>query len=101
MLKNIGQTVVVLLVSVAVIGGAWFAYWAIQKQSTENRYDINTGTQQYQSALISQERDRVTAYDVSVDEAQKKNIASTFCAVYSELTNPTEDLSAAERRICN
>lgn len=93
----------VVLASIAVVAllvGCWFGYWALTKQAVSNQYDVNTNTQQYQAGLISQERDRVTAYDAATDESQKANIRSQFCTVYADLTKPPADLAAAHTRIC-
>lgn len=87
-------TVVVLLV------GGWFGYWALARQATSNQYDVNTHNQQYQSGLISQERDRVQAYDIATDPGQKQQIKLTFCQVYPNLTPPPADLVEAHTRIC-
>lgn len=95
-LRAIGATIL----GVAILAALWFAYWFLALRAQENRYEVNTHSQQYQSALIAQERDRVAAYDVATDDAQRAQLASTFCAVYAELTEPPADLIAANGRLC-
>jgi Tfp pilus assembly protein PilX len=98
--RQVTSTILIAVTVAALLTGAWFGYWALAKRSVANQYDINTNTQQYQAGLISQERDRVTAYDTATDDAQKNNIKTTFCAVYAELTKPPADLASAHDRIC-
>jgi hypothetical protein len=83
-----------------VIVGGWFAYWAIAEQGQTNRYIVNTRSQQYQAATVAQLRDKVTAYQVAVDEAQKLNIKLTFCSMYVTLDPAPADLVAANTLIC-
>lgn len=93
----------IILAAVATVllaVGGWFGYWALAKAGQSARYNVNTHNQQYQAGLISAERDRVTGYDAATDEAQKNQIRSTFCAVYSQLDPPTPDLVDAHTRIC-
>lgn len=98
--KQVLNVVLAAVAVCAILVAAWFGYWALNKQAVKNQYDINTNTQQYQAGLISQERDRVTAYDATTDESQKTNIRSTFCTVYADLTQPPTDLVDAHSRIC-
>lgn len=100
-MKDLGKAIGVGLLVTAVIVGCWFGYWFIAKKIQSNRYDVNTHSQQYQAGLISQERDRVTAYDRAVDEAQRQAIADAFCAEYDQLDPPTADLLRAHARICS
>lgn len=86
--------------AVALMAACWFGYWALAKKSTENNYDVNTHNQQYQAGLISQERDRVAAFDVATDAAQKQQIKIAFCQVYPNLSPPPADLVEAHARIC-
>ena len=93
----------VLAAAVTLAGlvfGGWLAYWAIAGHGQTRRYEVNTHSQQYQAGLVSQERDRVTAYDVAVDPAQKRQIKVTFCQVYPDLAPPPDDLIIAHDRIC-
>lgn len=89
-----------VIVGIALIVGAWFGYWALARANQTQQYGVNTDGQQYQAGLISQERDRVTAYNVATDPGQKKSIADQFCAVYLDLTKPPTDLVAAYDDIC-
>lgn len=100
MLKGTTLLVVGGLLVVLLCIGGYAGYWWLAKNSTARRYEINTGTQQYQSSLISQERDRATAYDRALDPGQKIAIADQFCAVYPEMTNPTPDLVTRRAVIC-
>lgn len=90
----------VAVIVIAILVGLWFGGWALYKANVEKKYEVNTGTQQYQAGLISQQRDRVAAYDATDNEAQKRNIATAFCAVHSELTKVPDDLQVAYGRIC-
>lgn len=97
------KTIVGIGVAVGLLAaciGAWFGYWALQRANTEQQYGVNTETQQYQASLISQERDRVTGWYASTDTAQKRSIASQFCAVYDSLTRVPADLAEAHSNIC-
>lgn len=89
-----GLTVVLLSI------GGWYGYWALAKSGQNNQYNVNTHTQQYQAGLVAQERDRVTGYDAAVDPAQKAQIKTTFCQVYTDLTQPPADIQSAYARIC-
>lgn len=92
---------VVGLVLVAVIGvGGYLGYWWLAKDTTARRYDVNTGTQQYQAGLISQERNLSLDWNKAVDPSQKQAIADQFCAVYQNLTPPPADLATAHATIC-
>lgn len=95
-LAVVGATLAAVLLCV----GGWYGYWHLAKAGQNNRYDVNTHSQQYQAALVSQERDRVAGYDAATDPAQKQQIKATFCAVYLDLTQVPADLSAAHARIC-
>ena len=99
-MKNTLTMLVVSFTAAAVLVACWFGYWALSRKATDNRYDINTHSQQYQASLVSQERDRVQAYDAAVDPAQKANVKATFCQVYLTLTQPPADLASAHDRIC-
>lgn len=77
------------------LGGFW-----LQKDATNRNYEVTTNTQQYQSGLVSQERDRVTAYTQATDAGQKALIKGQFCSVYDTLTQPPADLAAAHSQIC-
>lgn len=98
--RNVTATLAAAAAVVVIVVGAWFGYWWLARASQSNRYDVNTHSQQYQAGLVSQERDRVQAYDVATDDGQKAQIRSTFCAVYTQLDPPTPDLVEAHARIC-
>lgn len=87
------------IVGILIVGG-YGLYWWVAKDSTARQYDVNTGTQQYQSGLISQERDLVIGYHRSLDTGQKAAISDQFCAVYPQLKPPTPDLATAYPAIC-
>lgn len=91
---------IIAAVAVPVLVAAWFGYWALARETTEQRYRVNQGTTQYQSALISAQRDRVTAHDLAGNPDQRAAIAAQFCAVAMELTHTPADLSLAQSRIC-
>jgi hypothetical protein len=98
--SNVFWTIAVLgVVGILCIGG-YGLYWWIAKDSTARQYDVNTGTQQYQSGLISQERDLVIGYHRTTDDSQKAAISDQFCAIYQQLTPPPADLASAYPTIC-
>jgi Na+/glutamate symporter len=99
--KHIAKAVAVVVTIVAVIVGAYFGYWVIERFNQSNRYEVNTHSQQYQSMLVDAERDRVTAYYASNDVGQRTAIANVFCASYAELDPPTDDLVTARDQICS
>lgn len=74
--------------------------WWFKQQDVGLQRDVNRNSQQYQDGLVSQERDRIQAYDAAVDPAQKKQLALTFCAVYVDLVKPPTDIVQAQARIC-
>jgi hypothetical protein len=89
-----------LVLVVAIIFGGWAMGWWFKQQDVGLQRDVNRNSQQYQDGLVSQERDRVQAYDMAVDDAQKKQISLTFCAVYQDLVKPPTDIMQAQARIC-
>jgi hypothetical protein len=98
--KDIGRYWITGILIVVGFIGAWFLYWELALKGADNRYEVNTKTQQYQSALVQAQRNRVAGWDMAVDEAQKKNIAQTFCTMQLDLTQVPADLAAAQTRIC-
>jgi hypothetical protein len=96
-----GKVLAAVLITLVVVIGGWYAYWSLSKTAADNRYDVNTRTQQYQQGLIDAERDRVSGYDDTTSPAQREAIAKQFCAVYAELTQPPPDLGVAHDRLCN
>jgi hypothetical protein len=99
-MKNALTVALVAATAVALMTACWFGYWALDRQATSNRYSNDTHNQQYQSGLVSQERDRVQGYDTATDPAQKQQIKATFCQVYPTLDQPPADLVSAHARIC-
>lgn len=79
---------------------AYGGYWWLAKDTTEKRYDVNTGTQQYQNSLIQQNRDRVADIDRTLDPGQKAALTQQFCAIQLTITPPPADLVAASARLC-
>jgi hypothetical protein len=98
--KSIGMYWAIGLLVVVGFIGAWFLYWELALKGADNRYEVNRNTQQYQAGIIAAQRARVAAYDNAADEAQKKNIAQTFCTMELDLTDVPADLAAANDRIC-
>lgn len=88
------------LIAIGVIVGAWFAYWPLAQANQTNQYKVNTSGQQYQSGLVSQERDRIAGYNLATDPAQKAQIKSTFCQIFPDLNPAPADLVQANARIC-
>lgn len=113
-IKDAFVGVLVLLVVIGLSIGGWYGYWHLAKTSQTNRYKVNTQSQQYQGGLVSQERDRVQAYDQlnnavavssdasvkNADVSQIEQIKETFCQVYLDLSVAPVDLMQAHARIC-
>ncbi|MCV7174921.1 hypothetical protein [Mycolicibacterium sphagni] len=100
-MKNAGIVAVgIIVVSVLAIVG-YLGYWWLAKDSTGRRYDVNTGTQQYQAGLVAQERDLYIGWNKANDPGQKQAIADQFCAVYPNLKPPTVDLQTAFGKVCS
>lgn len=93
--SGFGPMLILVGLAALAIAGAYLIYWAVAEDSTDRRYEVNTGTQQYQAALISQQRDRVQAWHIATDPGQKTQLATTFCQVQTELANPPADLTNA------
>lgn len=96
----------ILLTILGVIGlialavALWFGGWALTQANQNQQYRVSTGGQQYQSGLVSQERDRIAGYDKAADGPQKEQIRTTFCQVYPDLNPAPADLVSAHARIC-
>lgn len=99
-MKSIGIAILVVLAVIVLAVGGWFGYWALAKANTNQQYQVNTNSQQYQQSLVDQERNRVQGYDQTTDPAQKQQIATTFCQVYPDLNPAPTDLVQASARIC-
>lgn len=89
-----------VIVAIGVIVGLWFGGWALAEANQTAQYKVNTNGQQYQSGLVSQERDRIAAFDIATVPAQKEQIRTTFCQVFPTLKPAPEDLVQANARIC-
>lgn len=83
----------------AIMIGGWKLHWWAAKAAQNNQYQVNTSSQQYQSGLVSQERDRVQGWLNATDATQKSLIGSMFCATYLDLTQVPADLSQAAAEI--
>jgi len=99
-MKAVFAGIGIFLAVVGLIFGGWYAYWAIARASTSNRYDVNTHNQQYQAGLVAQERDLVQGYDAAQDPAQKSQIKQQFCSIYQSVNPPPSDLVSAASRLC-
>lgn len=99
--SGLGALLAALIVAAVIVFGGWRLGWWFKQQDIGLQRDVNVNSQQYQDGLISQERDRVQAYDAAVDGAQKEQLKSTFCAVYLNIVQPPVDLSQANARICS
>ena len=100
-MKTAALTVAGIIIFAALSVGLWFGYYALAGANQTANYKVNTNSQQYQSGLVSQERDRIAGYDAAVDSAQKAQIKTTFCQVFSDLKPAPDDLVTANSRICN
>lgn len=83
-----------LVISALAIGG-WKLHWWTAEHAVNNQYKVNTGSQQYQAGLVSQERDLVQGYRVATDPGQKAQISAQFCQVYLDLDPAPADLQMA------
>jgi len=97
---KVALTIVSIIAGIGVCVGLWFGYWALAQANQTQQYKVNTNGQQYQSSLVSQERDRISGYDIATNDAQKAQIKSTFCQVYPDLNPAPNDLVQAHARIC-
>lgn len=91
---------------VALCFGGYYAYWGT-RGNNHHHHD--------QSSLISQERNRVDAYDHLTptiaaekdaiarqsDRVQQIHIGQEFCQIYGDITDAPLDLSLAHHRICH
>ena len=84
-----------LLLLVVVVVGGWQLYWWSARHGVDNRYQVNTHSQQYQSALETQLRDYAHDYGISTDPGQQAQLKAMFCTRYQDLTHPEADLRTA------
>lgn len=98
--KAIGAVVTAFVIFALIILIGWRVGWWFRTADVQMQRDTNVQSQQYQDGLISQERDRIQAYDTSDDSAQKKQLQMTFCSTYENLVKPPADIQSAHARIC-
>ncbi len=98
-MESFVATLVAALIVVALAVGGWSLYWWTQQHDIENRYKVNTNSQQYQAGLISQERDRAQAYQVATDPGQRAQIKATFCQIYPDITPIPADIQLSASAI--
>ena len=99
-MKSVLLAIAAVVVVAGICVGGWFLYWGLAHANQQQQYSVNTDGQQYQAALVSQERDRAAAYAVAADGPQKLQIKSTFCAVFPTLKPAPADLIQANSQIC-
>jgi uncharacterized protein HemX len=87
-------TIVAILVVVAISIGVYQLHWFVEKKNVQNQYEVNTGTQQYQSSLIERERDLASGYQASDNAGQKTFIAGQFCALIKDTHPLPEDIQS-------
>lgn len=93
--------------------GGYEAYWAIAGHNANHQNTINHTDTQYQSSLISQERDRAADWNrlnsaiagesgatKQAQQGQLGNIGDTFCSVYTDITLVPQDLKDSHTEIC-
>ena len=92
----------------------WKGFWWVDKHGTDNQYQIDRSSTQYQQGIVSRERDAIKAYDIDAKSlasnpdpafqeatsAQQADVKSTFCSEYSTLTIVPADIGNAHARIC-
>jgi hypothetical protein len=107
--------VTMALIVAGIIVGGWKLHWWLAQSNQDHQYKVNTHGPQYQAGLVSQERDRVVGYDQlttaiasskdagvkTADTAQRDDIKTSFCQVYTDLTQAPTDIALAHGRICN
>lgn len=99
-LKNSGYGLLALILIPVLLIGAYFGYWALARNSTTQRYKVNTNNQQYQSSLIAQQRDRVLGITQATDPGQKSLIIAQFCQIEPTLTQEPADLASFAAKSC-
>lgn len=99
--SGLGIVLAALLVLAIIVFGGWKLGWWFTAQNTDLQNQVNHHSQQYQDALIEQERNELQGYDTASDDGQKKQIALTFCAQYQDITFPPADLAQRQPLICN
>ncbi len=97
--STIGLSILGIAAAVGLSVGGWQLHWWAAQSTQNHMYDINTHSQQYQSGLVSAERDRAQGWDAATDTGQKANIKATFCAVYADLTQIPNDLAQDAARL--
>lgn len=100
-LKVVGAAVLTAGTLAGLGYGSYELYWHVAKANVAHQYDVNTGTQQFQSGLIAQERNLTIAWHKATDPAQKSAIADQFCAVFQNVQPAPADLVVANTSICN
>lgn len=97
-----GCIVAFVLVVGLIIFGGWKAGWWFQSQNVDLQNQVNHHSQAYQDGLADRLRNDVQGWRSAAPGGQKMQIASTFCALYQDLTHPEDypDLVHAQAQIC-
>jgi len=99
--KTLGCFLMMVLGGIIITIVSVLLWWFLAGPFQSRQYEINTHSQQWQAAKVSELRNTVQAYNAATDESQKTALANTFCAEYTELNPPTADLQDAHSLICN
>jgi hypothetical protein len=83
--KQIALAMGVVAAIVVISVGGWQLHWWMARHGVNNRYQVNTSSQEYQSSLVTQERDRALAFDKSQDTEQRAVIRAQFCQVLADI----------------
>jgi hypothetical protein len=97
-----GALTVFAIIAFIFVGG-YGLYWWLARDTTEKRYEVNTGTQQYQASLISENQDRLQDYVRAQDPGQKEALRQMFCADVQKIKDidvHAPDLASAKIEMC-
>jgi predicted negative regulator of RcsB-dependent stress response len=95
-----GWTIFVALLVVIVIVIAALTWSGLAPWVADKKREINENSQQFQDALVREQRNLVTAINTAVNKEQKQFFTEQFCAEYVNIESPPNDLTIAHGKLC-
>lgn len=92
---EVGAGILVAIAAVVVVVLLYAGYWFLVRDTTDRRYETDTHSQQYQSAVVAELRDVYGDFNRATNDGQKVALKERFCARVTELTQVPPDLATA------